>query len=429
MNTLQLFSDGSNLKKEEIEQKKEKILQTIKQIERTIKEKEWSSPYAEVLLPLEKKKILEIQKVARNYKDVSLVILIAIGGSNLGTIAVYEALRGKLANLINIPRMLYADTVDPDYLEKIIKEIEKEQQAKRRVLLICISKSGTTTETIANTAILFQKVKEILVITDENSPLWKLSKKENYLCFPIPKNVGGRYSILSNVGLLPLAIAGINIEQLIKGAADIQKQCLLPKIEKNPAATSALILNYYAEREKKIHNTFLFSNDLEAFGKWYRQLTAESLGKEKDKSGNIIHAGITPTVAIGSTDLHSMAQLYLGGPDDKVTTFIGIKKTHTDYTIQKNSFTTIEPLLEKKSLHQILQSIQQGIQTTYKKKKIPFIEISLPEKSEYVIGQLLQMKMLEVMFLGSLMNINAFDQPSVEEYKQETKKILKHGKL
>ena len=263
----------------------------------------------------------------------------------------------------------------------------------------------------------------VVLTTDEDSELWKLGEKEGYELLEIPEKVGGRYSVFSSAGLFPLAVIGIDIDQLLDGARKMRELCLSKDIFTNPAALSALIIYNNYKKQKTIHNTFLFSNDLESIGKWYRQLTAESLGKEKDLQGKSVTNGITPIISIGTTDLHSMVQLYLGGPNDKITTFVIVNEFKNHIEIKDNEI-CILPNLKNKDMGSIMNAIIQGVEKTYLNRQLPYVEIILPKKIEYCIGQLLQMKMMEMMFLGHLMNINPFDQPNVEEYKIETKKYL-----
>ena len=204
-----------------------------------------------------------------------------------------------------------------------------------------MSKSGGTTETIANFEILLNILKKykkkyekyVVVTTDKDSKLWNLSLKKGFDTLEIPKKVGGRFSVLSSVGLFPLGIIGVDIYQLLKGAKLMKNSCLNKNIIKNPAALSASLIYLHRLNDIKIHDLFIFNYDLESLGKWYRQLMGESIGKEYDKNMIRVFEGITPTVSIGSTDLHSMAQLYLGGPYDKFTTFVRIEKNREEIDI------------------------------------------------------------------------------------------------
>jgi glucose-6-phosphate isomerase len=362
------------------------------------------------------------------------LVVVGIGGSNLGTIAVQEAVLGKLYNqLTSSTKVLYADTVDSDSINNIITLVKPVLERGDNIVLNVISKSGTTTETIANAEVLIDLLRRhkkdykncISVTSDEDSELWNIAVREGFNVLEIPKKVGGRYSVFSPVGLFPLGLLGINIEQLLDGAKSMRDACINMNVEKNPAAISATVQYLHYKSGKNIYDLFLFANDLESLGKWYRQLMAESLGKEFNKKGERVNIGMTPTVSIGSTDLHSMAQLYLGGPYDKFTTFVRIKSSRSCLQVPSvEGYSELVSEIHDKSLTEIMDATLEGTKAALRSGKRPFIEITLPNKLEYPVGQLLQFKMMETIYLGQLLDVNPFDQPNVESYKRETRKIL-----
>tara|TARA_Y100000310_G_C20676209_1_gene813202 strand:- start:1108 stop:2367 length:1260 start_codon:yes stop_codon:yes gene_type:complete len=376
---------------------------------------------AAINLCVDKEIVKEVQKVVEKKKKLKpkTIIVIGIGGSNLGTIAIHEAIHGKLSNEARKLKTYFLDTVDSDDVSTVQKLLGEE------TIVNVISKSGGTTETIALFQVLLphlKKAKErVVVTTGEGSKLYTLAKEEGFTTLTIPDKVGGRYSVFSAVGLFPLAMMGVNIDKLLEGARKMRQKCLLPSLEKNPAALSAAVLFHH---HLSIHDTFLFSKDLESVGKWYRQLMGESIGKELNKKGRRVYEGITPTVSIGSTDLHSLAQLYLGGPYDKVTTFVRLEKVKPIKIPEKASYNALISDIQGKTLQEIMQAIIEGTQIAFRKGKRPFMEITLKDKSEEELGIFLQMKMMEMMYLGSLLNVNPFNQPAVERYKIETKRIL-----
>ena len=194
------------------------------------------------------------------------IIVIGIGGSNLGTIAVFESVKGKLHNqLTDKTKILFADTVDSDTLAQISILMEKTLRSGKKILLNVVTKSGTTTETIANFQVLLNILKKhkknykdfIVATTDKGSKLYDLAELEKFQILEIPKKVGGRYSVFSAVGLFPLSVAGINIDKLLKGAADMRDTCLNKNILKNPAAISAVIL-YLHKESRNINDNFIF---------------------------------------------------------------------------------------------------------------------------------------------------------------------------
>ncbi len=359
-------------------------------------------------------------------------IVIGIGGSNLGTKAVYDALHGSFDVLkpTRFPKLLFAETTDPEWLIKagvLLKTIDRPEQ----ILVSVISKSGGTTETLANFEILMATLRHqlpdcldrVVAITDEGSALWDEANKQQIACLGLPKPVGGRYSVLSAVGLFPLATIGIDIVALREGASAMRTE-VLSEEGANLAATSAALLAYYNEQGKTINDNFFFHPELESLGKWYRQLMGESVGKADSLDGNTVHAGITPTVSLGSTDLHSVGQLYLGGPLDKITTFVYTTENAEISVPTERVFPGLVPMIDGKSAQAIMEAILGGVKIAYQKAELPFMEVALTKIDERTIGAFLQFKMLEMMYLGQLLNVNSFDQPNVESYKIETKKLL-----
>lgn len=387
-------------------------------------------------LCLDNQALQKVQSLANQKKKMHprYVIVAGIGGSSLGTKAVQEAVLGKLYNQSQkSPHILFAETLDPDTLDCICKLIEPVLEKNENILVNIVSKSGETTETIANGMILLDLLKKykddyqeyVVVTTDNGSKLWKVANQLNIDTLEIPQKVGGRYSVFSPVGLFPLGFLGVDIHGLLKGGTVMRKKCLDANIWDNPSILSAIL--YYAHyiKGKNINDMFLFSVDFESLGKWCRQLVAESLGKEYVLKEKKIPVGITPTVSIGSLDLHSMVQLYLGGPIDKVTTFVSVKQYNTSRFVPSHyGFDNLVKNIQGKSLQDISDAILDGVKIAYAKRKRPFLEVILPDKSEYSLGQFIQFKMMEIMYLGALMKVNPFNQPRVEDYKRETRKIL-----
>jgi glucose-6-phosphate isomerase len=380
-----------------------------------------------------------LSKVERAVRDKlrlkpEYLVVVGIGGSSLGTMAVQEAVLGKLYDqLTPSTRVLYADTVDSDYLNNILALVEPALKSESNIVLCIVSKSGTTTETVANAEVLIESLRKhsknyqkcVVVISDKDSKLWKIALREGFNVLETPERVGGRYSVFSPVGLFPLGVLGINIGELLAGAKSMRDACVDTNVERNPAAMSATVQYVHHEVGRSISDVFLFANDLESLGKWCRQLMAESLGKEFSKEGAMVNVGMTPTVSIGSTDLHSMAQLYLGGPCDKFTTFVSVENNNSRVNVPRlQGYSRLVGGIQGKSLADIMHAILEGTKEAFRKGGRPFMEIGLPCKSEYFLGQFLQFKMMETMYLAYLLDVNPFDQPNVESYKEETRKIL-----
>lgn len=399
---------------------------------------DYSSPYAFLSLPSDKTLIRTVQAVVNVQLkfEPTMLIVIGIGGSNLGTLAVHEALQGLLYNSFNPLKIYFADTVDSDYINRIIALMEQELHAGNNVVLTIISKSGTTSETIANAQLFIQVLQKhksreygnyIVAITDEDSVLWQKADEYRWAKLAIPHHVGGRYSVFSAVGLFPLGMLGVDLTALLKGAESIKQMSSDTAIKQNIPALSAAILYDQHRRGIMIHDTFIFAMSLKSVGAWYRQMMAESIGKAESKQGARINEGITPTISIGSTDLHSMAQLYLGGPFNIFTTFLSVQKMQSDLKLPKESpLADLVENIQGKSCARIMNAILRGVQIAYKKNNRPFCALEIPELSAYYIGQLLQIKMVEIVYLAFLLDVNPFDQPQVELYKKETREILTH---
>jgi len=440
------YKDSCLVPESELKKIGEQLKPAIKKIQQALMQG-YDSPYASLNLSTDARMFDIVRAVIAQKKSLkpTMLIVIGIGGSNLGTMAVHEAVHGKFYNESNPEitgspfsqngakiKVYWADTVDADYINAIAMLMDAELHKGNNILLNVVSKSGTTTETIANFIILLNILKKhrpddygryVVATTDKDSALWQLAQQEHFVFLEIPKNVGGRYSVFSCVGLFPLGMLGVDIQDLREGARSAMPEYTDANIFDNPAALSAAILATYAHAGKNIHDTFLFSNQLESLGKWYRQLMGESIGKS-DRQGSRI--GITPTVSIGSTDLHSVGQLYLGGPKDKCTTFVTIKSCAIDMNISyMQDYDQLAENIQDKQLTTIMHAIIKGVQKAYQHESLPYMTFEFPESSVFYVGQFLQCKMLEIMYLGYLLEVNPFDQPNVELYKQETREILK----
>lgn len=369
------------------------------------------SIYDSFNLPLQN--ITELNKLITEKKKLKpeKIIVIGIGGSNLGTKAIVDAL--------NNDKIIFVDTVDTDKTKKILDNLPK------KVLINIISKSGQTTETIALAELFIQKIKHqknyyknIVVTTDEGSNLEKLSRLQGFSTLSIPKNVGGRYSVFSNVGLFPLAMAGININSLLKGARIARTECLKNwnKVMQSAALTF--------ESKKNILDFFFFDTAFESLGKWNRQLIAESLGKEKNLQKKIVNNGITPTISIGSIDLHSMAQLTFAGPKDKITSLITVKANNSLKIPHWKEYDALVKNIQGRKLEEIMNAITQGVINTYESKKMPYYVINFENKTAEELGFYMQFMMFKTIYLATLMNVNPFDQGAVESYKAATRQIL-----
>ena len=278
------------------------------------------------------------------------VLVLGIGGSALGGMAVCEALLKPYWNLLateqrnNFPRIFFLDNVDPDQINGLLNILDL-----KKTLVNVITKSGSTAETMSQFMILKNKLQEelgdnyvrhIVATTDKNSGILRqISNEEGYKTFVIPDDVGGRFSVFSAVGLLPFALVGIDIEELVQGVKDMDLALKNTDIRHNIAAQNALI-HYLMDTQKGKNLSVMmpYSTRLKYVADWFVQLWAESLGKEKDNDGNVVHIGPTPIKALGATDQHSQIQLYNEGPNNKLINFIRVKEFDTTLEIPKIFF-------------------------------------------------------------------------------------------
>ncbi len=389
---------------------------------------DYAAPESSINLPFDEGMHNEIQIIAAKLKTPALkyIIHIGIGGSVLGTQAIYEALFGSYDALSSrrFPKIIFVDT-NCSGMIKTIQGIIHDLQSPDEVVVNVVSKSGTTTETIANFEIIYAFLKErfgevksrVVVTTDRDSKLWIAGEAEGFTCLSIPQNVGGRYSIFSAAGMLSLSLAGIDTHALREGASLMREDCLRDNNTENMALVSAAILYNHYQKGISTHNNFLFHPELESLGKWYRQLVGESLGKDGK--------GILLIVSTGSNDLHSVAQLYLGGPANIFTTFVYAEDGTAGVRVPTTPmFSGLVPGIAAKDFSEIGNAIYSGVLAAYKKRALPFVEIIFSEISAKTLGAYVQFKMIETMYLAHLLGINAFDQPNIEEYKAETRRIL-----
>lgn len=398
----------------------------------------YDSVYASINLCNDKQLVSSVKALAARKlaEQPEIVVVIGIGGSSLGTRAIHEAINGPLYNESSHggPRLYFIESIDSDYTATVLKLTESVLRAGKKVIVTIVTKSGTTTETVVNAALFTDQLyrfygdaykRYVIAITDRDSKLYHLATNAGYDVLEIPAQVGGRFSVLSAVGLFPLALVGIDIEKLLAGARSVCESLCAEAIELNDSARNATIKYIHYVRDGiNIDDMFIFSLQWAALGQWYRQLMSESIGKMHDRNGKVVERGITPTVSVGTIDLHSVGQLYLGGPRDKCITFVSVAEHTLVVEPKLELFSQLVPHTAGKSLHVIKRAIFDGVVRAYAEQKRPLIVLEVPRNDEYVIGQFLQTYMFEMIYLGYLLQVNPFDQPQVELYKLETRKIL-----
>lgn len=379
--------------------------------------------YAFLELTEDKKLFSEIKKLSQKHKKNKWenIVVLGIGGSSLGAIAVQEAIMGPFHLLQKQPHLFVIDNIDPSYVSDFLNSIDL-----KKSLFIVISKSGGTTEPMSLYNVvrdrLSKKVKNVnkhfMFITDpKTSILREIGKKEKVEMYSVPPKVGGRFSVLSSVGLIPLALAGVDVTKMVKGAKKMKEEIKKRKGEKNIALQLASI-QYLLDRRRKKPMTVMmpYNNSLFRMGDWYRQLLAESIGKNK-------RTGPTPINALGTTDQHSQLQLYNEGPLDKWIIFLRTEKHKTDLKLGKHLPEKLG-FLNGQKMSRILDAALEGTSSSLAKNNRPNVTLTLSKIDEETIGGLFMLFEFQVALLGLLYKVDAFNQPGVEDSKILTKQIL-----
>ncbi|PMC24026.1 glucose-6-phosphate isomerase [Hoylesella buccalis] len=372
----------------------------------------------------------EVQACANTLREKCEVVVVAgIGGSYLGARAVIEALGNSFAWLVNDkknPAILFAgNNIGEDYLAELTDYLKD-----KKFGVINISKSGTTTETALTFRLLkkqceAQRGKEeakdvIVAITDAKKGAARTcADKEGYKSFIIPDNVGGRFSVLTPVGLLPIACAGFDIKALVQGAADMEKATGKDvALQENIAAQYAVVRHaLYREMGKKIEIIVNFQPKLHFIGEWWKQLYGESEGKD--------HLGIYPAACDFTTDLHSMGQWIQEGERSIFETVISVEQPNKKMLFPKDE-ENLDGLnfLAGKRVDEVNKMAELGTRLAHVDGGVPNIRISLPELNEYYIGQLLYFFEIACGISGNLLGVNPFNQPGVEAYKKNMFALL-----
>ncbi|MEA3290542.1 MAG: glucose-6-phosphate isomerase [Campylobacterota bacterium] len=382
-------------------------------------------------LPDTTEKLLKnIDTYIKNNKDlqenkITDIVVIGIGGSSLGTKAIDAILEHKKETNIDIS---FLENGDPISINKILKKIQKSS-----TIFIVISKSGTTIETTSIFKYVLKRfdikldskdTNKLLAITDEDSPLWQFAKQYNISKFSIPKNVGGRFSVLSAVGLVPLAIMGYDIKAIIKGAAKIEKDFFNKKamhlIEK-------AYFYYKQGKNKPINVLFSYSSQFDYFNQWYVQLWGESLGKF-DKTHKKV--GLTPVGLVGSVDQHSFLQLVMQGPEDKTLTFIKVEDFENRKQIPdiKLDYITGVNYINNHTFNELINAQCMATMESVSEAGIPTDMITVDKLNEENLGYLIYYYELLTSCVGVMFNINTYDQPGVEFGKKKlVKKFVKEN--
>ena len=378
-----------------IQKQKKKPIYNFKQL----KKENWIKKYKLLLSLTPNYKYSYTKAQIKNLKKQNFFRLIGMGGSTLGAKAIYKFLQDKTKK-----KFVFIDNLKPN--------LSKYEKSNEAVNLI-VSKSGNTLETISNASILInqnQKSKNIFITEKKNSYLLNLAHKIKAEVIEHKNYIGGRYSVLSEVGMLPAELMGFDERKFKRLNLLINNNNFLKKLIINVDATlkfikqgkfNSIILNY----DEKSENLF----------KWYQQLIAESLGKKSK--------GLLPMISNMPKDNHSLLQLYLDGPKKNFFTFFNVLEKKSEI-INKKNIPNTHVYLKNKSIFQILNSQKKATENIFKKRKLPFRSFELLRRNEETLGELFCFFILETILLGRALKVNPFDQPSVELIKKETKKIL-----
>lgn len=364
------------------------------------------------------------------------ILVLGIGGSALGGLAVTEALLKPYWNFLSeeqrngLPRIFFLDNIDPDLMTSLFDFLDLE-----KTLVNVITKSGSTAETMSQFMIVKKLLqdklgddyrKNIVATTDKKTGILRqIAEQEGYKTFVVPDDVGGRFSVFSAVGLLPFALVGLDIDEMVNGIKDMDLALKNTDINKNIAAQNALI-HYLLDTEKGKNLSVMmpYSSRLKYVSDWYVQLWAESLGKNKDKEGNDVNIGPTPIKALGATDQHSQIQLYNEGPNNKVINFIRVANFDNLLEIPNIFEYTGIGYLGGKSINQLLNAEADSTRVALTDYQRPNVTITLEKVDGYNVAQLLYMLEVQTAIAGELYNINAFNQPGVEQAKNYTYALM-----
>ena len=377
------------------------------------------------------------------------VIFCGVGGSYLGGKVLYDCYtseywpkrhRERLPQIFFSGNNLDAEDMDgvKNHLMVLAQQSKAQQQRPLRVLLIPISKSGTTLEPTAAFLHFYSYLQEQdhlfqvsgAVVTDkhqERGPLNRLAREFSWPIFDIPVGVGGRFSVFSTPGLVVAAVLGMDLEDLLRGAREMDQACMDCSLDQNPALLNAALKYVGAMNHGAVTEIFMpYAMRMKALGEWYVQLLAESLGKRKNREGKTVFYGRTPVVAIGTTDMHAQTQLHQDGRRDKVVQFLFInnmkERIHIHNPFQDiGEYAQYEGLDIGHALQVAMEANEEALASDHRLNAL----YTLPELNEYYLGQLFYFLILSIAYEGELADVDAYDQPGVEIYKRLMREKLK----
>ncbi len=367
---------------------------------------------------------------ARVGEGIEDVLVLGIGGSALGTTCLKTALLSPLHNSLSrdarggSPRLWVLDNIDPDWVAAHLDFVDP-----KTTLVSIVSKSGTTAEPMSQFLVCREMLerelgaeykRHVVCTTDpEKGKLREIAAAEGFETLPIPPGAGGRFSVLTPVGLFPAVATGIDVEGLLAGARAMDARCRGDDVRTNPALMQAAALYLAGERGMNIHVMLPYSQALKDYADWYCQLLAESLGKRSARDGATVHAGQTPVKALGVTDQHSQIQLYTEGPFDKLITFIEVGEFAREMPLPHiYPDTDGVSYLGGRTMAELMAAECAGTQVALEQAGRPFEVLRVDRIDARTLGGLIYFNELAVAYCGELLNVDAFDQPGVEAGKK-----------
>ncbi len=379
-------------------------------------------------LPCSLDVVEEVSRIAKEIQgNFDNLVVLGIGGSALGTTAIFNALcychNLKDSRQRNgLPRLFVLDNVDPDGFSAHLTLCDPAKSC-----FLVISKSGTTVETTSQFLVARQWVEEsvgdryrdhfVLITDPDGGVLRELADQGGYRSCAIPSGVGGRFTAFTPVTLLPLACAGVDIARLLKGAADFSSFVCHDDLGTNPAYLNAALQYLAYQKGLRISILMPYSDHLRDIADWFRQLWAESLGKKRGTDGSVRNVGPTPVNALGTTDQHSQVQLYMEGPFDKVVTFIVVDKFEQDLQFPGYAAAPKMAYLADHTMAELISVEQQATATALTRNQRSNCAIHIPQVTTETVGALIYMFEVQTLFAGYLFDVNPLDQPGVEEGK------------
>ncbi len=380
--------------------------------------------------------VADIKATAEKIRDrFENFVVLGIGGSALGPAMVQQALSNLRHNELSnekrkAPRLYVEDNVDPERMVSLLNLLDLD-----KTCFNVISKSGNTSETMSQYLIVSDLLKQkygkeygehmILTTDAKKGNLHKIGVSDGLKMFVVPDGVGGRFSEMCPVGLLAAAVTGVDIEEMLEGAAAMDERCCSGNYAENPALFAAGLMYTAVEKGQNIHVMMPYADSLKYMADWYAQLWAESLGKNEHRDGTPCACGQTPVKALGVTDQHSQVQLYTEGPDDKVITFLRVGQFRSTITIPVGceEFPDVSFLCGT-TLNKLIDTELFATEYALLKAAKPSWMITLPEVNAYTLGQLMYFFELQTAYAGELFDVDAYNQPGVEEGKNAAYALL-----